>query len=41
MIEVKCPACGQLLEDGDYCGECREFWSKDDLMEWQDEEDSR
>ncbi len=35
---MKCPACGQLLEDSGYCGECHEFWSKDDLMDWQDED---
>ena len=38
MIEVKCPACGQPLEDDGYCPECHEFWDKNDLMKWQDEE---
>ena len=38
MIKVKCPACGQLLEDGDYCAGCHEFWDKNDLEEWQDGE---
>jgi len=41
MIEVRCPACSQPLEDGGYCSECHEFWDKNDLEEWQDEEVSK